>query len=132
MSHSRKSHSRKSHSRVVLEGLEFFGRHGVFEAEAQLGARFVVDAELHYDFADLNDDITKAVNYAEVYALIARMVTQERFDLIETLAARIARDLLAAHLPLQMVTVRVHKPAAPVAGIFRDIYAELTLERGPA
>ena len=119
-----------SQSRVVLQGLEFFGRHGVFEAETQLGARFVVDAELHYDFADLNDDISQAVNYAEAYALIARLVTEERFDLIETLAARIARDLLVAHAPLRAVTVRVHKPSAPVAGIFRDIYAELTLERG--
>lgn len=117
-------------SRVVLEGLEFFGRHGVFEAEMQLGARFVVDAELQYDFANLNDDISEAVNYAEAYALIARLVTQERFDLIETLAARIARDLLAAHAPLQVVTVRVHKPSAPIVGIFRDIYAELTLKRG--
>lgn len=117
-------------SRVVLEGLEFFGRHGVFEAEMQLGARFVVDAELQYDFANLNDDISEAVNYAEAYALIARLVTQERFDLIETLAARIARDLLAAHAPLQAVTVRVHKPSAPIVGIFRDIYAELTLKRG--
>lgn len=116
-------------SRVVLQGLEFFARHGVFAAETELGARFVVDAELHYPFADLNDDLSGAVNYAEAYALIAQLVTQERFDLIETLAARIARGLLAAHPSLQRVTVRVHKPAAPVAGIFRDIYAELTLDR---
>ena len=116
-------------SHVVLQGLEFFARHGVFAAETELGARFVVDAELHYPFADLNDDLSGAVNYAEAYALIAQLVTQERFDLIETLAARIARGLLAAHPSLQRVTVRVHKPAAPVAGIFRDIYAELTLDR---
>lgn len=118
-----------SSSRVVLQGLEFFGRHGVFAAEAELGARFVVDAELHYPFADLNDDLTQAVNYAEAYALIARLVTGERFDLIETLAAHIARNLLGTFPALERVTVRVHKPGAPVAGIFRDIYAELTLDR---
>lgn len=116
-------------SRVVLQGLEFFGRHGVFAAEAELGARFVVDAELHYPFADLNDDLSGAVNYAEAYALISRTVTQERFDLIETLAATLAHQLLAEFARLEAVTVRVHKPAAPVAGIFRDIYAELSLER---
>ncbi|MFC6616471.1 dihydroneopterin aldolase [Deinococcus radiophilus] len=116
-------------SRVVLQGLEFFGRHGVFAAEAELGARFVVDAELHYPFVDLDDDLSGAVNYAEAYALISRTVTQERFDLIETLAATLARQLLAEFARLEAVTVRVHKPAAPVAGIFRDIYAELSLER---
>lgn len=116
-------------SRVVLSGLEFFARHGVFEAETQLGARFVVDAELVYPFADLNDDLSGAVNYAEAYDLIRQLVTGERFDLIETLTARIARELLAAHPRLEQVTVRVHKPGAPVAGIFRDIYAELTLDQ---
>ena len=119
-------------SKVVLQGLEFFARHGVFAAEAELGARFVVDAELHYDFVGLNDNLSGAVNYAEAYALIQQVVTGERFELIETLCETLCRRLLAQHPPLDSVTVRLHKPAAPVAGIFRDIYAELTLTRTEA
>ena len=31
---------------------------------------------------------------------------------------------------LDAVTVRVHKPFAPLPGVFRDVYAELTLRQG--
>ena len=115
--------------RVVLTGLEFHGRHGVLPEEAVLGARFVVDLELHYDFAGLADDIQQAANYAEVYETARAVVTGERYLLIEVLADRLARRVLAEQPRLTAVTVRVHKPHAPIPGIFRDVYAELRLER---
>lgn len=116
-------------SKVVLKGLTFHARHGVYAEEAVFGARFIVDTELYYNFMDIPDELAKAVNYAEVYALIERLVTQERFDLIEALAGRIARELLAAQPLLTAVLVRVHKPHAPLAGVFEDVYAELMVER---
>lgn len=117
-------------SRVVLEGLEFHARHGVYGAEAELGARFVIDAELHWPFADLPDELGSAVNYAAAYSAIQEEVTGERHRLIEVLAGRIARRLLRDHPRLEAVTVRVHKPFAPLPGVFRDVYAELTLRQG--
>jgi len=114
-------------SRVVLEGLEFHARHGVFETEAALGARFVIDAELHWAFSGIPDELGAAVNYAEAYAAIREEVTGKRHQLIEVLADRIARRLLRDHPRLTSVTVRVHKPFAPLPGVFRDVYAELTL-----
>ncbi len=116
-------------SRVVLEGLEFFARHGVYETEAALGARFVVDAELHYDFAGLPDELEQAVNYAAVYESIRQEVTETRVQLIEVLADCVARRVLREQPRLKRVTVRVHKPFAPIPGVFRDVYAELTLEQ---
>lgn len=121
--------SRKVTGKVVLQGLEFHARHGVFEVEGVLGARFVVDAELHYPFAHIPDDLEAAVNYAEVYELIREEVTERQHQLIEVLAAQVARRLLTEQPKLQKVSVKVHKPFAPVAGIFRDIYAELEMDR---
>jgi dihydroneopterin aldolase len=118
-------------SRVVLEGLEFHARHGVYDTEAVLGARFVVDAELHYDFAGLPDDLGAAVNYAAVYSVIQEEVTGQRHQLIEVLTDRVARRILRDQPRLARVTVRVHKPFAPLPGVFRDVYAELTLEQSP-
>ncbi|GHF65655.1 dihydroneopterin aldolase [Deinococcus metalli] len=117
-------------SRVVLEGLEFHARHGVYDSEAVLGARFVVDAELHYDFAGLPDELDRAVNYAAVYDAIRDEVTGRRHRLIEVLTDRIARRVLRDQPRLARVVVRVHKPFAPLPGVFRDVYAELSLERG--
>ncbi len=117
----------------MLEGLEFHARHGVYDTEAVLGARFVVDAELHYDFAGLPDELNRAVNYAAVYDAIRDEVTgRRRYNLIEVLTDRIARRLLNDQPALARVIVRVHKPFAPLPGVFRDVYAELTLEREPA
>lgn len=117
-------------SRIVLEGLEFHARHGVLETEAALGARFVVDVELHYPFAGIPDELDAAVNYAAVYAAVQEEVTGQRYDLIEVLADRIARRVLRDQPKLTRVTVRVHKPFAPLPGIFRDVRAELDLARG--
>ena len=116
-------------SRVVLSGLEFHAWHGVYEEESRFGARFVVDAELHWPFAGLKDQLSEAVNYAAVYETVRQEVTEQRYRLIEVLADRLAARLLREYPRLTRVTVRVHKPHAPVPGIFRDVYAELTLER---
>lgn len=116
-------------SKVVLKGLAFHGRHGVYQEESVFGARFVVDAELFYDFSRLPDDLTQAVNYAAVYDLIASITTSERWQLLEALSGRLARALLEAQPQLSAVTVRVHKPHAPLPGVFEDVYAELQLSR---
>ncbi|MGI8748287.1 MAG: dihydroneopterin aldolase [Deinococcus sp.] len=117
-------------SRVVLSGLEFHGRHGVYPEEARFGGRFVVDVELEWDFRELADHLPDAVNYEAVYRAVGQEVAGTRRQLIEVLAGEIARRLLREHPRVQRVTVRVHKPHAPLPGIFRDICAELTLEQG--
>ena len=116
-------------SRVVLSGMEFHARHGVYTEEARFGARFVVDVELHWPFAELPDELGGAVNYEEIYASVQHQTTQTQVQLIEVLAGRIGRRLLAEQPLLERVTVRVHKPHAPLPGVLRDVYAELTLGR---
>lgn len=118
--------------RVVLAGMEFHGRHGVLAEEARLGARFVVDVELHWDFVGIADDIAQAANYAEVYETVRAVVIGPPVQLIEVLAGRIARAVLEDQPLLSGVTVRVHKPHAPIPGIFRDVFAELSLSQEAA
>lgn len=117
-------------SQVTLTGLEFHAHHGVFATEGVLGARFVVDAELYYPFAGLSDDLDQAVNYAAAYAAIREEVTEKTHQLIEVLADRLADRLLNAFPRLERVRVRVHKPFAPLPGIFRDVCAELEKAQG--
>ena len=114
--------------RIVLTGLEFHAFHGVFGEEAKLGGRFIVDVEMTVSFAGAVK-IEDTVHYGEVYELVKLEVTQTRHDLIETLANNIAAQVLAAHAPVQQLTVRVHKPFAPVQGIFRDVFVEVTRSR---
>jgi dihydroneopterin aldolase len=115
--------------RIVLQGLEFHGYHGVFEEEAKMGARFTVDVELSVDLPE-RDALRETVDYSRVYALVRREVTEKRYQLIEALASRIARAVLEAEPAVVLVLVRVHKPHAPLPGVVRDVFVEVRRERG--
>lgn len=115
--------------KIVLAGLEFFGRHGVQAEEGKLGARFVIDVEMFLSLEGLADRLENTVDYSAVYDLIHREVTDSRYYLIEVLANRIAERVLEQQPRINRLIVRVHKPHAPIKGVFRDVYAEVTRER---
>jgi 7,8-dihydroneopterin aldolase/epimerase/oxygenase len=114
--------------KVVLRGMRFHGYHGVFEEEARFGAPFVVDLELDADLPE-RDDLGETVDYARVYDLVRRVVTGERYRLIEALAHRLARKVLASEPRVRAVRVRVHKPHAPLPGTVEDVLVEVDLAR---
>jgi dihydroneopterin aldolase len=114
--------------RITLAGLEFHGYHGVFSEEQTFGARFLVDTELHV-LLPAEDDLSQTVDYGAVYALIQEEVTAKRYRLLETLAQRLAERILQAFADVLKVTVRVHKPHAPLPGIFRDVIVEVHRRR---
>lgn len=107
--------------RVALRGLRVRGRHGVLAAEKDLGQWFVVDLVLHLDTrsAAAADDLAMTVDYGTLAERVAGIVAGEAFDLIETLANRIAEDALTESVTA--VDVSVHKPEAPVAVPFDDV-----------
>lgn len=115
--------------KVSLVGLEFRGNHGVYPEERRLGSRFVVDVDLEFDFSELHDDVKRTVNYASVYEWIAHEITQTSHQLIETLAQTLADQLMKGYPQLEGVRVRVHKPQAPLTGVFQDVWAEVTSKR---
>ncbi len=111
-----------SKDHISLRGMEFYSYHGVLAEEQTLGQRFIVDLELYLDLARpaKSDFVEDTVNYALVYEEVKRIVEQERMELIETLAQRIADRILGKFL-CHMVRVVVHKPQAPIPGIFTDV-----------
>jgi len=119
-------------NKVVLAGMEFYGRHGVHPEEATLGARFVVDCEMRLRDGLIPDRLEATVDYAAVYESVRQEVTEGRCHLIEVLAGRIADRLMREQPRLEGVVVRVHKPHAPIPGVFRDAWAEAALSRSDA
>ena len=115
--------------KIVLAGLEFFGRHGVRDEENQLGARFVIDVEMCLSLEGIADRLADTVDYSAVYEIVSHEVTASRYYLIEVLANRLAEQLLEQQPRINRLIVRVHKPHAPLKGVFRDVYAEVTRTR---
>jgi dihydroneopterin aldolase/2-amino-4-hydroxy-6-hydroxymethyldihydropteridine diphosphokinase len=129
--------------RIDLQGVEAWGRHGVFESEKTTRQLFRVDVALWLTRPDLDrarpDDVAHTVDYGLVADLVADLVTTSSFDLIETLADRLAMAILdlggesagaarTASSPAA-VEVTVHKPQAPVTPPFADV--AVTVRRRP-
>ena len=86
---------------------------GILPHERTKPQRVLISFELQAgtSTAALSDDIADALDYAGASKRILEMVRGSRFQLIETLAERIARLLLDTY-PVNAVVVEVRKPAA--------------------
>ncbi|HEX4701110.1 MAG TPA: dihydroneopterin aldolase [Pseudonocardiaceae bacterium] len=108
--------------RITLTGLRVHGRHGVFEHEKRDGQDFLIDITVWIDLVDAaaTDDLKNTLHYGELAERAAAIVAGEPRDLIETVAAEIADDVMRderAHA----VEVTVHKPSAPIPLTFADV-----------
>ncbi|RJX22125.1 MAG: dihydroneopterin aldolase [Desulforudis sp.] len=114
--------------KVILDGMEFYGYHGVQKAEHELGQPFIVDLELGLDLAPAgrSDDLRQAVNYVEVYNTVREIVQKGRFLLLEALAEAIASAVLR-DFPVEELMVRVKKPHVPIPG--RICFAAVEIKR---
>jgi len=108
--------------RITLTGRRVPGRHGVFEHERRDGQDFLVDITVWIDLdrAAETDELADTVDYGELAERAAAIVAGPPHNLIETVAAEIAEDVMRdarAHA----VEVTVHKPSAPIPLSFADV-----------
>lgn len=104
---------------IKITGLRAQGFHGVHDFERQTGQPFVVDLAVELDLPEV-DDIAETVNYGELASAAVAIISGEPVNLIETLAARIADQVLSDRR-VRQVRVTVHKPQAPIPEQFDDI-----------
>ena len=119
------------HDAIHLRGLEFYAHHGVLPEEQVLGQRFLIDMDIFSDLrkAGSTDQVEDTIHYGEVYQVIKACVTGDRYQLLEHLAEEIAQRVLE-QFACASVRVEVHKPQAPIPGIFRDVSVEIWREAG--
>lgn len=108
--------------RIALRGLTVRGNHGVFDHERRDGQDFVVDITVWIDLAvaAASDDLNDTYDYGVLAARAAEIVGGPARDLIETVAAEIAEDVMADQR-VHAVEVVVHKPSAPIPLNFSDV-----------
>ena len=112
--------------KIYIRDLEFIGYHGVFEEEKKLGQKFYLSLELSTDLREANDDITKTTHYGEVAETVKKIFFQKKYDLIETLAEDIAREVLLSFPLIKEVKLEIKKPWAPVGLPLKDVAVEIT------
>lgn len=108
--------------RVKLTGLAVRGHHGVFEHERSDGQEFLVDITVWLDHrpAAESDDLDDTLDYGKLAQRAADIVAGPPRNLIETVAAEIAGDVMTDERAAA-VEVTVHKPSAPIPLQFADV-----------
>jgi dihydroneopterin aldolase len=95
---------------IHIEQLELQARVGVTEAEREKPQRLTADMTLWLRVSadDLNDDVTKTVNYSSLCAETKQLVENRSDKLIETLAENVAAHLLKK-FPIRMIKIELRK-----------------------
>lgn len=117
--------------RVSLKNMVFYGFHGVYEFERELGQRFYVDIDLKADLskAGKSDNLQETVDYVGVYNQTKSIVENQRFQLLEALTYHIGDEVLRSHPIVEEVVVRVRKPSVPIAAALDYVEVEAVRRR---
>jgi dihydroneopterin aldolase len=101
--------------RIELRGLRAVGICGAKPEEQDRPQPLEIDLDLELDLtvAGQTDELPDTVSYGALAGAAARVVTTERFTLLERLAQRIA-DEVGADPRVESVTVTVRKLRPPV------------------
>ncbi|MFS0865642.1 dihydroneopterin aldolase [Fredinandcohnia sp. 179-A 10B2 NHS] len=117
--------------KIYVNRMEFYGYHGVFPEETKLGQRFLVDLIVSMDLKEAGetDNLDYSVSYADLYQVCQTIVEGSPFKLVEALAEKIAKVILADFPLVQLCTVKVVKPDPPIPGHLQSVAVEITRSR---
>lgn len=113
--------------KIFLNDMQFYGFHGVFEHERELGQTFTVNLEIELDLAPAgqSDDLNDTLDYVLIFNKVKDVTENTRFNLLEALAQHIADTILGFDL-IKKVTVKVKKQFMPIRGQYNFVEVEIT------
>jgi dihydroneopterin aldolase len=114
---------------VEITGLSLFTRHGVSEAERELGQRLVIDVAFELTDCDamVTDRIEDTVDYGEVCEQVALAAQERSYRTLERLCAAIS-ERLAARYAAESVRVKATKPEPPIPLPVEEVSVEVWRE----
>ncbi len=114
---------------IIINRLQVFARHGVFEEEKINGQNFYVSAVIGINagIPGNSDELNDSVNYAELSMAITDFMQKHRYNLIEAVAENLAAYILEYSELIHSVKLRIDKPEAPI-GLSFDTVA-VSIER---
>ena len=114
---------------IHLSDMRFYVYHGCFEEERIVGTHFSVDCILYMNCTEAakQDDLTKTVNYQDIYTLIAREMKQPS-SILEHVAYRIIKQLHSQFPTVATARVSVHKINPSLGGRVEKVSVVLSTE----
>jgi 7,8-dihydroneopterin aldolase/epimerase/oxygenase len=115
---------------VELQGLSIYTRHGVTDAEQEVGQRLVIDVGFDVPDCDavLTDRLEDTIDYAEVADIVALAATERSYRTLERLGHVIAERLMD-RFGCDSVRVRAAKPEPPIPLALEEVAVEVVRDR---
>jgi dihydroneopterin aldolase len=100
---------------IEISGLSLYTRHGVSDAERELGQRLVFDVVFELDECDATntDRVEDTVDYADVCEQVALAAQERSYRTLERLCAAVA-DRLSDRYGADSIRVKATKPEPPI------------------
>jgi dihydroneopterin aldolase len=114
---------------VEISGLSLYTRHGVSEAERELGQRLVLDIAMELADCDalVTDRVEDTVDYADVCEQVALAAQERSYRTLERLCSAIA-DRLIDRYATDSVRVKASKPEPPIPLPVEEVSVEVWRE----
>lgn len=99
--------------KVFIEQLEVITTIGVYDWEQTIKQKLILDLEMAHDNkpAGKSDDVTHALDYAQVSQAVIKHIESGRFLLVERVAEEIA-ELIMQRFSVPWIRIRLTKPGA--------------------
>lgn len=116
---------------IRIKKATFYGYHGVRSEEQSVGGKFEADVDIYTDFskAATKDSLSGTIDYQKVYSFMYELALKEKHYLIESLANKIADQLMKRFEGINEIAVRVRKNNPPVGGVVECVEVEVIKNR---
>ena len=114
---------------VEITGLSLYTRHGVSEAERELGQRLLIDVSFELTDCDatVTDRLEDTVDYAQVCEQVALAAQERSYQTLERLCSAIA-ERLADRFGAESIRVKAAKPEPPIPLPVEEVSVEVWKE----
>ncbi|MHB1687575.1 MAG: dihydroneopterin aldolase [Ignavibacteriaceae bacterium] len=112
---------------IRIKNATFYAYHGVLSEEQSVGGKFEADVDIYTNFSSAakKDSLKETVNYDKVYKFMYQLALEQKYYLIETLAAKITDELLKNFPLIEKVAVRIRKNNPPLGGVVDCVEVEV-------
>jgi dihydroneopterin aldolase len=112
---------------IRIKNAQFYAYHGALKEEQNIGGKFEIDVDVYTNFSEAakHDNLQLTTNYHEIYKFLDKIIHSHNYYLIETIATKIADEVLEHFDGIDKIIVKVRKRSVPVGGMLDFVEAEV-------
>ena len=96
---------------LIISALSVNTQIGVHAWEQRITQKLLIDINIPSDFSACEDVLAQTIDYAALCQLVTEFVESNAFQLIETVANKVA-ELIQTEFKVEALTIKVSKPHA--------------------